>query len=124
MLPERSTEAEDVFLRELADADSSLVQEALSEALDARRPHLAARLVGLLDDEDLEMLDPDERARARRAARMILMESSHDPNAWYYEAQELADLWERTRRRRLEKIKKRMRGKNRHPRPRTPRKRR
>ncbi len=124
MLPDRSTDAEDAFLRELAEKDSSYVQEALSAALEARRPRLAARLIGLLDDDDLDALAPEERAQARRAAQLILMESRHDPNAWYYEAQELAELWERTRRRRLEKVKARMRGQNRHPRPRTPRKRR
>jgi ParB-like chromosome segregation protein Spo0J len=123
MLPDRSTEAEDAYLAQMLSAEPESIQEAISEALKEKRPHLAARLVGLLKDEELDMMEPEELSRARRAARMLLHESQDDRNAWYYEAQELAELWESLRLRKLNKIKQRMRGKNVHPRPRTPRKR-
>ena len=123
MLPERTTEAEDTYLAQMLHADSEQVQEAISEALLERRPHLAARLVGLLKDEELDMMDSQEIARARRAARMLLHERRDDRNDWYYEAQELEALWERLKQRKLNKVKQRMRGKNVHHRPRTPRKR-
>ena len=123
MLPERSIEAEDVFLQEMATASPDSVQDAISAALEHRRPQLAARLVGLLEDDPLDGLDPEERKRARTVTHLLLHEHREDPNAWFYEAQELAELWAQARRRRLDKVKMRMRGRNRHPRPRMPRKR-
>jgi hypothetical protein len=124
MLPERNTEDEDAFLLKMTSADSDLIQSAISLALAERRPRLAARLVGLLDDDQLGILEPEDISRARRAASMLLQETKEDRNAWYYEVQQLEELWARGRRRKIEKIKERMRGKNRHPRPRMPRKRR
>ena len=123
MLPERSIEAEDAFLLEMASAAPELVQEAISAALEQRRPQLAARLVGLLADDPLDSLDPEERKRARTVTHLLLHEHREDPNAWFYDAQEWAYLWARARRKRLDKVKTRMRGRNRHPRPRMPRKR-
>ena len=123
MLPERSIAAEDAFLSEMGSASPELIQEAISAALEQRRPQLAARLVGLLDDDPLECLAPAERKRARTVTHLLLHENREDPNAWFYEAQELAELWAQARRKRLEKVKTRMRGRNRHPRPRMPRKR-
>jgi hypothetical protein len=124
MLPDRSIDAEDAFLSQMLTADPETIQEAISEALSQKRPHLAARLVGLLDDEQLESLDPEELARARRAARMLLHHSIDDRNDWFYEAQEFQALWEASRRRKLDLVKRRMRGDNVHYRPRMPRKRR
>lgn len=123
MLPDRSIEAEDAFLQEMATASPDSVQDAISAALEHRRPQLAARLVGLLEDDPLDGLDPEERKRARTVTHLLLHERREDPNAWFYEAQELAELWARARRQRLDKVKLRMRGRNRHPRPRMPRKR-
>ena len=54
MLPDRSIEAEDAFLLEMASAAPELVQEAISAALEQRRPQLAARLVGVLADDPLD----------------------------------------------------------------------
>ena len=74
------------------------------------------------DHEDPHVLV--DSARARQVARMLLQQNREAPNAWFYEAQELAELWERSRRRRVQKVMTRMRGRNQHPRDRTPRKRR
>ena len=122
MLPDRSIEAEDAFLQEMATASPDSVQDAISAALEHRRPQLAARLVGLLEDDPLDGLDPEERKRARTVTHLLLHERREDPNAWFYEAQELAELWARARPT-VDKVKLRMRGRNRHPRPRVPRKR-
>lgn len=67
-LPERSHEAEDAFVARFRDGqDEAGLEEAIAAAVEARRPLLAARLVGLLDDEAGPELE-----RACRAAALVL----------------------------------------------------
>ncbi len=72
-LPPRDPAAEDQFVaawRDAEPADEDLL-DAIVGALDAGRPRLGARLVGLLPPQDDE---PPVIARARRAARLLLLE--------------------------------------------------
>lgn len=73
-LPPPDVDAEDDFVARWRDEAGSVGElvDAISAALAARRPHLAARLVGLLDD-DVELPDPAPLVRARAAARMLLL---------------------------------------------------
>ena len=109
MLPERTIEAEDAFLQEMVSAGRDRLLAAFSQAMGQTRPTLAARLLGLLEDNQIEELNPEDLRRARTAARMFLHTETDDRNAWYEEAQKLVAFWEQGRRRRFEKVKKRMR---------------
>ena len=116
MLPARNIEAEDSFLQEVMGAHPSRIEEAVSLALAQKRPHLAARLVGLLEDDQVSMLSSADLKKARQVAQMLIHQNREDRNAWYYEAEQLAVLWAQGRRQKVEKIKRRMRGKNPDPR--------
>ena len=102
MLPERTIEAEDAFLQEMVSAAPDQILAAFSQAMEHTRPSLAARLLGLLDDDQIEGLNPADLGRARTAARMFLHTETDDRNAWYDEAQKLVAFWEKGRRRRFE----------------------
>jgi len=105
MLPLPGQGAEDAFVAELSDADDTdRLVEAITAAMEARRPRLAARLVNLLD-EQVEF-EPGSRAdRARRAARFVLMQESPDDRSW----SELAEAWRSLRRSRMRRIGRRQR---------------
>jgi hypothetical protein len=92
-LPLRGTAEEDAFVWSLLDgAPPDTIAELVGEALEAGRPQLAARLVGLLpEDRD----DPDfERARA--AARFVVQGADADPSdldsAWRF-LRERRETW-------------------------------
>jgi hypothetical protein len=87
------------------DADADLLVEVISAAVDARRPMLAARLVGLLSDHvEIEPGSPVERAQ--RAARLLLKRSpTAADNSW----SELEEAWAIARRLRMGRIRRRMR---------------
>jgi len=104
-LPERSEEAEQAFVASWAsEEDPEALAEVITVALDARRPRLAARLFGLLD-ERVEIEPGTALDRARTASRLLLHDSP-DPSAWV----EMEDAWAEVRRRRMERIRRRMRG--------------
>jgi hypothetical protein len=90
-LPPRGAAEEDAFVWHLLDgAPPEVVADLVGQALEAHRPQLAARLVGLLGDD---LQDPDlERARA--AARFVVQGAEADPS-------ELELAWRRLRERRL-----------------------
>ncbi len=105
MLPERDHAAEDAFVRAfVAQGDAADLLEVIEEAMSARRPRLAARLVGLLPDE---VDDPEGLVdAARRAARFLLLDGQDAPDrAW----SALEDAWAALRRQRMHRIKHRMR---------------
>ncbi len=106
MLPERNEEAEDAFVHRFRDGvDEAGLVEAISEAIDAHRPRLAARLVGLLDaSADAEPGSPIARARA--AARLILRTRSDAPSPNW---SALEEAWNEGRRAWIDRIKRRMR---------------
>ena len=70
-LPGRAESQEDTWIADLEDAPSEAIADAVREAITARRPRLAARLVGLLGD-GADAGDPDI-ARALRAAEFLCL---------------------------------------------------
>jgi len=105
MLPLPSAAAEDAFVAELSESDDTdALIEAITAAMEARRPRLAARLVNLLDEQvEFEPGSPIERAR--QAARLVLMQETPDDRSW----SELDDAWRQLRRRRMRRIGRRQR---------------
>lgn len=97
----------------LESDDTDALIEAISAAMDARRPRLAARLVGMLDEHvEIEPGSPLERARG--AARLFLLaKPTAEDNSW----SELDDAWKALRKARFRRIgmrqRDRMRGKTR-----------
>jgi hypothetical protein len=89
-LPPPGAAEEDAFVWGLDDAPPDDVAALVGMALDAGRPQLAARLVGLLPDD---LHDPD-LDRARAAARLLL-QGADAPDA-----PELDAVWRRLRARR------------------------
>lgn len=70
-LPDRSHAAEDAWVVTLADASVDVLLDAAHAALDAGRPGLGARVVGLLP---AAVADSEPGlARARTAARLLLV---------------------------------------------------
>lgn len=106
-LPARTPEAEERFVEEFRhpDADTDLLVEAIGQAMDARRPLLAARLVTLLD-EHVEIAPGSGLDRARRAARFVVM---HKPAPEDRSWSALEDAWREAREVRMRRIKRRMR---------------
>ena len=104
MLPDRTIEAEDAFVRQWVETGQTDALEAvIGEAVDAGRPRLACRLVGLLPERPGE----DEAvARARRAARLLLLRGEDAPERDF---DGIVDAWLDVRRRRMDLVKARMR---------------
>ena len=102
-LPDRGRAAEDAFLAAAVDADVEELAEWVGEAIEARRPMLAARLVGLIPEGvDLGAdLEP-----ARRAARFLLVDAEGERQEGW---SELEDAWAIVRAKRIRRIKQRMR---------------
>lgn len=110
-LPSRKREDEDAFLEGWRDSDDTdgLI-EVISAAIEARRPQLAARLVGLLDGHvEVEPGSPVDAAR--RAAQMLML-----PTARPDDFVSLQAAWIMARKLRMRRIKRRMRGGPRRPR--------
>lgn len=109
-LPDRSLEAEDAYVGEwAARSDRDGLFEAIEAAMADHRPRLAARLVNLLDDDvDIEPGSPIERAR--RAARMVLVDDLNKTVVDEDESfAEFADAWAVLVRRRIERARRRHR---------------
>jgi hypothetical protein len=104
MLPERNRQAEDAFLERWRDFDDTEALIAvITEAIEGRRPQLAARLVSLLD-EQVEVEPGSALERASRAGRMLMLPEP-SPEAF----QELQAAWILARRMRIRRITRRMR---------------
>jgi hypothetical protein len=102
-LPGRGSEEEDRWVQAQGSSEPELLEALVRAALEAGRPRLAGRLVGLLpsdwgEDEDL--------ARASRAARLILLEPAAQVDDL---AEELRLLFEIRRRQRMRRAKGRSR---------------
>jgi hypothetical protein len=104
-LPERNRRDEDAWVAEWgASRDFEALVEVIGTAIDAQRPQLAARLVGLLPP-DVEVGDETTIDTARRAARLLLLAQEESEQAW----SELEEAWTQLRRSRMRRIKRRMR---------------
>ncbi|MFT6144457.1 MAG: hypothetical protein ACJAZO_001867 [Myxococcota bacterium] len=106
-LPERNAHAEDVFVDELSNGDDIVALEtAITDCLDARRPQLAARLVGLLD-ERVEIEPGSALHRAQQAATFFLFNKpTPADNSW----SALDDAWREVRSKMVLRARKRMRN--------------
>ncbi len=117
-LPPRESALEDAFVEDFRDGgDTDALIAAITEALEERRPRLAARLVGLLD-RHVEIEPGSAVERARRAAQLIVVRRNEGfQQAW----DDLEDAWKRARQRRMRRIRARQRRTlgGRTPRPRT-----
>ena len=105
-LPERTEPAEDAFVREWSESDDSgALEGVIEEAMAARRPRLAARLVGLLDNH-FEIAPGSALDRAQKAARLVLTNRARpEDNSW----SEFEDAWTEVRRGRMNRIRRRQR---------------
>lgn len=105
-LPPPDRAAEDSFLRACEQRDDlDAIAALVGAALDARRPQLAARLVGLLDQE-VEVTPGSALDRARRAARLLMLAPSEPELSW---VEELDEAWQLARQARLVRTQARMR---------------
>jgi hypothetical protein len=86
-LPQRNQAAETAFLKELNQASSSLIEEAIDCSIKARRPKLAGQIFLLLDQQ--EPLSPTLR-KANKALGFLIVEK----RGW----EEVEELWERHQR--------------------------
>ncbi len=120
-LPSRDHQDEERFLAawRAAGAESQeLLVDVITAAMDTRRPLLAARLVGLLDDEAES--DAPAVARARAAAGLLLKSAeSIDPVL----LEDFMDAWRRSRADYMARARKRQRARAGQERPRQPRRR-
>jgi len=106
-------------VRSLEAATPEAIEEAVRVALEARRPRLAGRLVGLLPTGWVDQ-DPDLK-RAQKAAQLMLV----DPKAQEDEfLEELQVLFEIRRRTRVRRLKERSRKRVTKPNPSDPRRKR
>jgi hypothetical protein len=103
MLPEDEA-GEDALLSRLRDGEHHEVEllDTLIEAVRAKRLRLAARLVGLLEDEH----DAPEVARAKRAASLMLHRQQRPEDVSW---SELDDALTELRERRMSRARTRMR---------------
>ncbi len=72
-LPPTSTADENTFLEGLGGAEVDELVALVKAAIDARRPGLAARIVNLVPEEDVDIDSRPAIVRARRAAGLMLM---------------------------------------------------
>ena len=107
-LPARTPDAEDAFVAAWQAADDpEPLAAVISEALAARRPQLAARLVTLLPDDGDDPAHPT-LDRARAAARLLLV-ATPDPQA----AADLDAAWQGARDAWMKRARTRMRRRSR-----------
>jgi len=105
-LPDRTARDEDAYVAAFRDSeDVPRIINAVTRAIDARRPRLAARLVGLLDGL-VDAPPGSALARAQSAARLFV---HHKPtpaeNSW----SALQDAWRDVQRRSVDRAKRRQR---------------
>lgn len=105
MLPGPNPASETAFIQNWMNSDDidGLVL-VITEAITAKRPQLAARLVGLLDDA-VEIEPGSALERAKNAARFFLLKPKETEHLDAFEA-----AWAEARRKRIRKIKTRMRN--------------
>ena len=105
-LPARERTAESAFVEAWAQAaDPAPLSGVISDALAARRPKLAARLVNLLTDDQLTELDDPNLRRARAAARLLLLADAPSPES----VEDLEAAWRVARSAWMRRVRSRIR---------------
>jgi len=121
VLPARDRLSEDRFVaawRLASEDDGPLLVDLVTAAVDARRPMLAARLVGLLGDD--EAAEEPAVVRARAAARLLLRTPDRvDPEV----LEDFMAAWRRGRKVYMDRVRRRHRARQGQKRPRQPRRR-
>lgn len=103
-LPPRVDTEEDAYVAAwMASDDVDLLGQVITDAMDARRPRLAARLVQLLPDF-VEIEPGSALERAQRAARLLVVDAK---NVELFNA--LDDAWREVRKKRMRRMLKRQR---------------
>jgi len=104
VLPARTEPAEDAFVSAwLGGTDVDLLEQVITDAMDERRPMVAARLVQLLPDH-VEVEPGSALDRASRAAGMLVLDSK---NVELFNA--LDEAWRSVRKKRMRRMLKRQR---------------
>lgn len=99
ILPERSAVAEDAFVTAWMDHDDlDGLEQVITDAVETRRPLLAARLVQLLPDR-VEIEPGTALARAAQAARMLVVDKD---DVELFNA--LDEAWREVRRKRMRRM--------------------
>lgn len=99
ILPERSAAAEDAFVTAWMDHDDlDGLEQVITDAVETRRPLLAARLVQLLPDR-VEIEPGTALARAAQAARMLVVDKD---DVELFNA--LDEAWREVRRKRMRRM--------------------
>ncbi len=112
-LPAPEADAEDAWVAAWTRADDPAgLLDAINAAMDARRPQLGARLVGLLGDQ-VQVEPGSALARAQQAARLLLHQS--EPAQWSPAAEAFLDAWKQARDTRMSYVIDRMRRQAREP---------
>lgn len=121
VLPSRDRVEEDRFVgawRLASEGEGALLVDMVTAAVDARRPMLAARLVGLIDGDTKHSEPAIQRARA--AARLLLRTPDRlDPVL----LEDFMSAWRRSRKVYMDRVRQRHRAKAGQKRPRQPRRR-
>ncbi len=103
-LPGRDDAEEDAFVAWASGLDDpEPLVSAIEAAMEARRPRLAARLVGLVEGH-VEIDPGSALERARSAARLLLV-TPEEPQVWA----DLENAWRDAHARRLWRMKRRVR---------------
>lgn len=104
VLPAKKTVDEQAFVDAwMAHDDAELLSQVISDAIDARRPKLAARLVQLIG-EQVEIEPGSALERAQQAANMLVLRAK---DIELFNA--LDEAWRETRKNRMRRIRARQR---------------
>ena len=103
-LPDPDQESEDRFIQQWMETDEvEELTDLITQAVESRRPKLAARLFGLLDGR-VDIPQGSALERASNAARFLLLKPQSIDHQRAFE-----EAWTETRRVRIRRIKHRMR---------------
>lgn len=104
VLPAKKAVDEQAFVDAwMAQDDAELLSQVISDAIDARRPKLAARLVQLIG-EQVEIEPGSALERAQQAANMLVLRAK---DIELFNA--LDEAWRETRKNRMRRIRARQR---------------
>lgn len=123
-LPTRDRLDEDRFVaawRDSREPDAAVLSDLVSAAIEARRPLLAARLVGLLEVDPTG--EPADISRARRAAGLLLQQTRAVDRIDPVLIEDFMAAWRRSRKVFMDRARRRHRARQGDPRPRRPRRR-
>ena len=115
-LPPRDHASEDAFVASLAGLeDHESLAATADAALEAGRPSLAARVVGLLPDAWTDDLPVEQRKRMERARRAAMLVVRRCTDVTQEQIDDLIEAWEGARAGRVRDMVARMRSRHAQP---------